>query len=289
MVRAAVAAVAIAVVGGCARPGDAPLGSRAAPVPAAQREEARTSAQAESDVPPDPATLPEPEPRAFAVVELFTSEGCSSCPPADRTLSRVAAEAERSGRRIFSLSLHVDYWNYLGWSDPFSSAAYSARQHAYVPALGARGLYTPQAVVNGVDEMVGSNTLRVAASVDRALERPPRAALALAARHSDGSVGVAYRVRAPAGVELVLALVQAHAEVAVHAGENAGRVVVHDNIVRSLEVRPVQSGGKGTWVTALPGDMPVRGASVVGLVSHHRSREVLGAERANVETAGAAE
>src|SRR5689334_14081460 len=92
----------------------------------------------------------------FALVELFTSEGCSSCPPADRVLARLAAEARASGRRIFPLSFHVDYWNGLGWRDPWSTRTFTERQRNYARALGWR-TYTPQMVINGAEHFVGSD------------------------------------------------------------------------------------------------------------------------------------
>ena len=100
-----------------------------------------------------------------AVIELFTSQGCSSCPPADRLLAKTNRTS--NGRNIFTLSFHVDYWNRLGWADPFSQSAFSKRQEHYVSSLNASGSYTPQAVVNGTTEFVGSNE----SSLNRAIAK----------------------------------------------------------------------------------------------------------------------
>src|SRR5439155_1000874 len=97
----------------------------------------------------------------FALLELFTSEGCSSCPPADALLARLASEARRSGRRVYALSFHVDYWDRLGWKDRFSSAAFTQRQGDYARRFRLASLYTPQLVVNGAQEIVGSDAPRV--------------------------------------------------------------------------------------------------------------------------------
>ena len=94
--------------------------------------------------------------KPVAVIELFTSEGCSSCPPADKLLAETIQQAEKSKRNIFCLAFHVDYWNRLGWIDSFSSKQFTARQKMYVEALNINGAYTPQAIVNGTTEFVGS-------------------------------------------------------------------------------------------------------------------------------------
>ncbi|MCA9557144.1 MAG: DUF1223 domain-containing protein, partial [Myxococcales bacterium] len=116
----------------------------------------------------------------FAVVELFTSEGCSSCPPADANLARLLKAA--GDRPVLGLSWHVDYWDRLGWKDPFSSDAATARQNAYAKAWGTRRLYTPQMVVNGRDEFVGSSEAQADAAVAAALKGPATVALSARAK-----------------------------------------------------------------------------------------------------------
>ena len=108
----------------------------------------------------------------FAVVELFTSEGCSSCPPADKLLGQIDERARADGSRVFPLAFHVDYWNHLGWTDPFSSEASSNRQRDYGRALHLESIYTPQMIVNGEREFVGSNGEIAEKAVSEALSRP---------------------------------------------------------------------------------------------------------------------
>nr|MBA3539690.1 DUF1223 domain-containing protein [Deltaproteobacteria bacterium] len=112
-------------------------------------------ASAEGD--PRPATGPvDRGPTGPLVLELFTSQGCSSCPPADRLLSTLAKQGEVAGRPLAPLAFHVDYWDGLGWADPHARAAWTQRQHAYSDALGDNRVYTPELVVGGAVGVVGS-------------------------------------------------------------------------------------------------------------------------------------
>ncbi|HUQ05712.1 MAG TPA: DUF1223 domain-containing protein [Kofleriaceae bacterium] len=172
------------------------------------------------------------------VVELFTSQGCSSCPPADRLLTAIAAAEVGAGtarRPVIALAFHVDYWNNLGWRDPFSSSSATARQETYVQALG-RGLYTPQLVVNGRAHVVGSRR----GDVERAIANAtPVPALAATAALEDGIVRV--RATPPAGTHAMVAVFENELATEVRAGENRGEQLRNDRVVRALE--PVGAGG----------------------------------------------
>jgi hypothetical protein len=181
------------------------------------------------------ATRVAPAGSGIAVVELFTSEGCSSCPPADALLERLVHEADRSGRRVYGLSFHVDYWDRLGWRDPFSNADHTRRQSQYARRFGLKSLYTPQVVVNGDGECVGSNAAAVRAQIDRSLSR----ASEVTPQFSVAASGRELRVRcnvphAPRGATLNLAWVQSSAVSTPDAGENGGRTLRHANVVRDL-------------------------------------------------------
>ncbi len=144
---------------------------------------------------PAPAAAP-PAAGSVAVVELFTSQGCSSCPPADRLLSAIAAEPAFAGK-VVPLAYHVDYWNYIGWQDPFSSADWSTRQKQYAQAYDTNRIYTPQLVVNGTDEMTGSEERKVRSAIARALaEVPP---VDLSQNHRLSRRGAAARCRRAGG------------------------------------------------------------------------------------------
>jgi len=197
--------------------------------------------QADEQSAPGPA-----HPERRVVVELFTSQGCSSCPPADRLLSRLGSDPELASR-VVPLSFHVDYWNRLGWRDPFSSPAWTERQERYVRALRARSLYTPQMVVNGEREMVGSSEDRVRDAIRRSLAEPPVGSLAVRLGEPGGDRAVELPVTVTAELDtlrrhgrdvsphdIVLALFQTDLETDVPRGENAGRHLANDYVVRRL-------------------------------------------------------
>lgn len=180
-----------------------------------------------------------PSEPGFAVVELFTSEGCSSCPPADAVLADITREA--AGRPVYTLSFHVDYWNDLGWRDPYSATWASQRQRAYAAALGGQGVYTPQLVIDGRDAFIGSHEREASASIERALATPRRARLHLDAERMPDHADVHYRLSAapPADSVLRVALVEPEAQGTVRAGENAGRVLRHVHVVRAFVTSPL--------------------------------------------------
>jgi hypothetical protein len=216
-----------------------------------------------------------------AVVELFTSEGCSSCPPADGVLAELSRQGTDGSLPVFAIAFHVDYWDDLGWRDRFASPQLTARQYAYRRAFGARGMYTPQMIVDGREQFVGSDRDRAMGSVDEALARPAAATVSLHARaRGADAVVVDYDVAgAPAGAVLTIVAVDRSATVSVGAGENAGRTLHHTDVARALATLPltlhsgtqvlyVPSGAARDAVIAfvqLPGDgpggMPILGAA----------------------------
>jgi hypothetical protein len=188
-------------------------------------------------------------PGAVAVVELFTSEGCSSCPPADATLAELA-----SGRDVYALAFHVDYWDDLGWPDRFASAANTARQRAYASTFGARGVYTPQMIVGGREPFVGSDRDHADAAIARALSSAPVVLLTLQARRTGDTLTVDYTSPgAPAGAALDVAVVERATSTEVRAGENSGRTLKHTNVVRAFTVVPLASPGGSTTLRIPPG------------------------------------
>ncbi len=220
---------------------------------------------------------------SFAVVELFTSQGCSSCPPADRMLRQIEALAIAQQERVFVLSFHVDYWNRLGWRDPFSSPVYSKRQNLYARANGTDRIYTPQMVVNGRRSFVGSRRRTAQREISAALERRPHIASGVrAAIVADRKVvRVEWVLGAdPGSARLVVALTESGLSNRVDRGENRGSTSTHDGVVRRLlTLRPRL---KGDTTLPLPdGFDPARGA-VVLLVQDQTTMAVLGAAQARL-------
>jgi hypothetical protein len=191
---------------------------------------------------------PGSEMRGIAVVELFTSEGCSSCPPADRLLGQIDERARAEGSRVFPLAFHVDYWNSLGWIDPFSDAAYSNRQREYARALHLESIYTPEMIVNGRREFVGSSRENAEEALSEALSRPEEntIALHLGTGREYGDILVEYDVTGEhRGRVLNIALVESDLTVKVPRGENSGRTLHHDNVVRQFTIVRIDSAERG--------------------------------------------
>ncbi|MEV4123071.1 DUF1223 domain-containing protein [Micromonospora sp. NPDC049645] len=222
----------------------------------------------------------------YAVVEMFTSQGCNSCPPAEELLSEIERDARERGQNVFALGFHVDYWDDLGWPDQFADAAYTARQEAYARAFGTGGLYTPQMVVNGTVEFVGSDRRRAAGAIMSAMAARATTPLALSvANLGTDRVTLDYRTeRAPERAVLNVAIVERGLDSEIARGENAGRTLRQDNVVRafrSVELR----AEPGQVELATPADLDPRSASVVGYVQESGNRAVLGATAVELSTA----
>jgi len=175
--------------------------------------------------------------QSFAILELFTSEGCSSCPPADRLLPRLASEAN-----VIPLSFHVDYWDRYGWKDPFSNSSFTDRQRGYAKQFKLESIYTPQLVINGEYELVGSNRSSAEADIKKLLaENAPLQLTIDDVKKENDKLSVSCRLQGDfQNCDLLVAIVQKHAEVNVKAGENQGAKLSHINVVRSFLKLPAK-------------------------------------------------
>lgn len=200
-----------------------------------------------------------PERRSPVVIELFTSEGCSSCPPADQLLSQMEAEQPIAGVEIIGLEEHVDYWNHDGWTDPYSSAQWTLRQQEYVAKLRGKGPYTPQMIVDGQKELVGNNTAEVRQSVQVAAQNE-KIAVSIDAQTpaNDGKQSFEVKVgKSGATIEqrradVWLVATERGLSTPVKAGENKGKTLEHASIVRSLQKIGLAPSTDSGYYTANP-------------------------------------
>lgn len=214
--------------------------------------------------------------RALTVVELFTSQGCSSCPPADEYLG---ALAERDD--LIALSFHVDYWDYIGWKDPFAKSAHTERQRQYRDFFGIRYVYTPQMIVQGAFQTTGSKRDEVAERIEKA-KALPRLEVALA-READG-IAVRVAPAEPSGVKAEDAAVWFVAfddrhQTAVKRGENKGRQIVNRNVVRRFDLVGTWNGAAFATRVVPPARGEPGGGGAAVLVQSLVTGRILGAAR----------
>lgn len=190
------------------------------------------------------------------VVELYTSQGCSSCPPADEYLRKLAAEPG-----VIALALHVDYWDYIGWTDKFGSEKFTARQKAYARAARSSTIYTPQMIVGGVDRVEGTDPAMVEGAIRRHQQASPLVALQLLRQGAE--LTIAAQANPPLDAPLRVQLVRYHPLASVHIenGENAGRVLDYANVVTSWSLLGMWDGQGDLHLTA-----PVEGADPVVVI-----------------------
>ncbi|MNK14792.1 hypothetical protein D3C87_329220 [compost metagenome] len=214
----------------------------------------------------------------FVVLELFTSEGCSSCPPADELLAQVQHEA--GNKPVYVLSYHVDYWDHQGWRDVFSNPDYSKRQYQYASKFGTQ-VYTPQVVVNGKTEFVGSNSSALNFALTTGLNGSPASTLELQGSQQGGKLDIRYQVTGKSNEDqLLIAMVQKNAVHQIKRGENEGRTLSHTQIVRNLQVFQLDQAEKGKVSVLLPKDYDTAGWEVIGLLQGKETRAIHGAGRA---------
>jgi hypothetical protein len=177
-------------------------------------------------------------PQNLVVVELFTSEGCSSCPPADQAMTELQKEYSASNKPVYFIAYHVDYWNYLGWKDMFSSPAFTSKQKEYADAMSLRSIYTPQSVINGTKEMVGSKKQLIKAAIESELAIPNTNQLILKANYDANlnKIKVDYKYTGNTkDQEIHFILIEKEHSTKVLRGENEGNTLEHINIVKHWE------------------------------------------------------
>ncbi|MGB0799470.1 MAG: DUF1223 domain-containing protein [Planktomarina sp.] len=201
------------------------------------------------------------------VVELFTSQGCSSCPPADAYLHELAKRSD-----VVALALHVDYWDYIGWKDSFADPAYTARQRSYARVQSERVVYTPQLMINGVEHVVGNRRNEVANAVNKHAQSA--SVVSVDAYRRAGEVVVTLsKTNRPGNFDVHLVTVVRNSAVEILRGENAGKTITYANVVRDWRTIGNWNGQSGI---KLSGPMASTGQQVV-VVQRHGQGEIISA------------
>ncbi|HEY4325990.1 MAG TPA: DUF1223 domain-containing protein [Mucilaginibacter sp.] len=217
--------------------------------------------------------------KGFAFVELFTSEGCSSCPPADELVAKI--QKENKDKPVYILAYHVDYWNQLGWKDVFSDADYSKRQKDYANYLHLQSVYTPQIVANGKTEFIGSEEATLRSTIKTNLQKTPMAQLTLnVLTATQSQAAIKYNEEgADKNTALFIAVLQKNAQTKVERGENGGRTLSHVQIVRKLQKASL-SGNSGEVKVALPKGFDAQNWEIVGFLQNTSNGNITGATKA---------
>jgi hypothetical protein len=208
--------------------------------------------------------------RVPVLLELFTSEGCSSCPAADVLLARLVRDQPVQGVEILGLSEHVDYWDSLGWKDPYSSPVFTERQQLYASRLRRGGIYTPQAVIDGRAELVGSDEAAARAAAAAAAAQPHGS---LSARRAGNVLHLEAKLPPHSGAEVLLAWIDDPPAAQVTRGENAGRTLSHVRVVR--ELRRVGRAEQSAWSGEVDLDARAARLRLVAFVQERFSGRVL--------------
>lgn len=226
----------------------------------------------------------DPPAQPGVLIELFTSEGCSSCPPADDLLARIDKIGQQNGAALVVLSEHVDYWNSDGWTDPYSSAEFSKRQQRYAQRFSDLGVFTPEMIVDGESAFVGSDGRKAEQEIMKAIAgATPDVQIAGAARGADGSVSFLVTARGKKGTRVMVALADARDATQVRRGENAGKTLSHVAVVRELrEAGRIGKDGeyRQTVRFAVPPGAGKAGLRVIAFESQGEEGKVLGAAEA---------
>ncbi|MDQ1857602.1 MULTISPECIES: DUF1223 domain-containing protein [unclassified Chryseobacterium] len=223
------------------------------------------------------AQHPTSENSGFAVLELFTSEGCSSCPPADELMGKI--EKEYQNEPVYLLSYHVDYWNRLGWKDRFSTAENSQRQQQYSRILNSQ-VYTPQLVVNGKTEFVGSDENNIRNAIQKALFASKKTSLELSATVSQNTINAHYKATSTDSQNILLVnLVEKHSSTQVGKGENEGRHLHHWQIVHKQNPITLTKQQEGTTTFQLPEGFSPENWEVIAFIQNMKTGEISGSAK----------
>jgi hypothetical protein len=220
--------------------------------------------------------------KPLVIVELFTAEGCSSCPAADELLDEMSDILNKENKNVIGLSFHVTYWNKSGWEDPYSQEQFTERQKKYVSNLKLPQLYTPQAIVNGEEEFVGSNPIAFRDLVTVASDKSPAYEITAEVTNENDKIFLNYELnRDPRNSVMNIAIVEKDVVHYIPRGENKGRTLKHTNVVRAFEIIAPQKSGKVsiTWPPGLEREK----SSIILYTQNPKTLKVNGAIKLGLE------
>ena len=220
----------------------------------------------------------------FAVVELFTSEGCSSCPPADRLASQIYKSYKSQNKPVFVLAFHVDYWDYIGWKDRFAKHEFSERQHLYGEKFNLGSIYTPQMIVNGETQFVGSDSEAAENAIKDVLKTNSQYGISMEVSWVDSKqLKIKYNLTsAPENAVINIALVEKNLSTDVKRGENSGRKLEHDNVVREFDTSIAKE--KSERKLRVAEDITLTNSTLIAYVQDKNSFKILGAVSSSLPT-----
>jgi hypothetical protein len=218
-----------------------------------------------------------------AIAELFTSEGCSSCPAADEMLNEMTGILAKENKTVVGLAFHITYWDHLGWKDPYSQPEFTERQKKYCSFLQVPSIYTPQMIVNGEFEFVGSDPISFRNTVEKVLTTSAPYTLSARANVEGGEVKIIYSLnKKPRNEMLNIAIIETSVENNVKHGENKNRTLKHYNIVRKLET--IDPLAQGELTVTMPASLDPGKCAVVLFMQHKRNLKILGAIKINLRS-----
>ena len=217
-----------------------------------------------------------------AIVELFTSEGCSSCPPADRLALQIDKTYKSRNKPVYVLAFHVDYWDYTGWKDRFAEHEFSKRQSMYGEKFNLGSIYTPQMIVNGETQFVGSDSDAADDAIKDALKTNSQYGISLdvswIGKHQ---LSIKYSLTSnPVNVIINFALVEKNLSTDVKRGENSGRILKHDNVVREFDTSIAKE--KSERILKIDEDINLNNSTLIAYIQDKDSFKIIGAASSSI-------
>ena len=227
---------------------------------------------------------PNSKPNAFVILELFTSQSCSSCPPANTHLLNLINEIKEKKLPVFPIAFHVDYWNHLGWKDSFSNQKFTERQYSYARSLSKLQVYTPQIIINGTTELAGSDIEECERLIISELGTEPSEIIPLKAvfKQYGDSINIEYEVDDTFRGFVNVALIQKEGIISIKAGENAGKDLKYVNIVRQFAQLYCSNSPQNRITLTKPDDLSIDNLKVIVYLQNKVNMQILNGTEATL-------